>query len=411
MNYFRYKLMESTGEVASGISSLPYKDELSALSYLERGGNMAIYVRKLNPAASLLFRLVSLRLRKKVTRSFQAEFLSNVSLMLRSGITLTRALAEGATGSDRPGFEVDIRDVILNIEGGKSFSEAAEKYPHIFPKTVLHLIRLGEETGKLDRMLLDASEHLKRVEKIYSDTKQALLYPSFVFVAIGAGLLFWFYYVVPKIVGLFKEMDVSLPSLTVFLLRLSDFVQDHILTMIVGLAATVLVVFAAYKGNQGIRKAVDALLLKLPVCGTIISASVMAFVTEYLNLLLNAGIDILKSMNILKKSIKNEVYQEKLAEVTEGLTRADGIAESFRRSVIFPPFVVRMIRVGEQSGTLPEQLSYIAEDYRNKLSAIVATIGKMIEPVMLLIAGAMFAIIIVGLFLPIYDLVSKVSAR
>ena len=181
--------------------------------------------------------------------------------------------------------------------------------------------------------------------------------------------------------------------------------------MILGLTVVVVSIMLGYKHNRRIRKAMDALLLKLPVSGTIISASVMAFITEYLNLLLNVGIDILKSMNILKKSIKNEVYRDKLTEVSEGLTRGDGIAESFRRSVIFPTFVVRMIRVGEQSGTLPEQLSYIAEDYRNKLSAIVATIGKMIEPVMLLVAGAMFAIIIVGLFLPIYDLVSKVSAR
>ncbi len=411
MNYYRYKLIESTGEISSGISRLSYKDELSALSYFERGGNMAIYVKKLNPAASLFFRLTTLRLRKKVTKSFQAEFLSNVSLMLRSGVTLTRALEEGASGSDQPGFEVDIKDVILNIQGGKSFSEAAGKYPYIFPKTVLHLIRLGEETGKLDRMLMDASEHLKRVQRIVSDTKQALLYPTFVFIAMGAGLLFWFYYVVPKIVGLFKEMDVSLPSLTVFLLRLSDFVQNHFLSMILGLAVAILVVFVAYKGNHGIRKAVDALLLKLPVSGTIISASVLAFISEYLNLLLNVGIDILKSINILKESIKNEIYREKLAEVREGLTRGDGIAESFRRSIIFPPFVVRMINVGEQSGTLPEQLGYIAEDCRNKLSVIVATIGKMIEPIVLIVAGAMFAIIIVGLFLPIYDLVSKVSAR
>ncbi|MBW2602190.1 MAG: type II secretion system F family protein [Deltaproteobacteria bacterium] len=411
MNYFRYKLIEPTGEIASGISRLSYKDELSALSYFERGGNMVIYVKKLNPAVSLFFRLATLRLRKKVTRSSQAEFLSNISLMLRSGVTLTRALEEGVSGSGQPGFEVDIKDMISNIQGGKSFAEAAAKYPYIFPKTVLHLIRLGEETGKLDRMLMDASEHLKRVQRIVSDTKQALLYPTFVFIAMGAGLLFWFYYVVPKIVGLFKEMDVSLPPLTVFLLRLSDFVQDHFLTMILGLAVAILVAFVAYRGNHGIRKAVDALLLKLPISGTIISASVMAFISEYLNLLLNVGIDILKSMNILKESIENEVYREKLAEVSEGLTRGDGIAESFRRSVIFPPFVVRMINVGEQSGTLPEQLSYIAEDCRNKLSVIVATIGKMIEPIVLIVAGAMFAIIIIGLFLPIYDLVSTVGAR
>ena len=126
---------------------------------------------------------------------------------------------------------------------------------------------------------------------------------------------------------------------------------------------------------------------------------------------MNAGIDILQSTNILKDSIKNEVYREKLAEVKEGLTKGDGIAESFRRPLIFPTFVVRMIAVGEHSGTLPEQLSHIAEDYKNKLSVIVATIGKMIEPIVLIVAGGMFAIIVIGLFLPIYDLVSAVSGR
>jgi general secretion pathway protein F/type IV pilus assembly protein PilC len=359
----------------------------------------------------LLFQLAGLRLKKKITRPFQAEFFSNVSLMLRSGVTLTTALEEAATSSGRPDFESDIRDMISNIEGGASFSQAAEKYPYIFPGTAVHLIRIGEETGKLDRMLTDAAEHLKRMQTILSDTKQALLYPSFVFIALGAGLVFWFYYVVPKIVGLFKEMDVSLPPLTVFLIRLSDFVQDHFLSMIFGIAVVVLITMLGYKGNRRIRKLCDAILLKLPVSGTIISASAMAFITEYFSLLLSVGIDILQSMNILQDSIKNEVYREKLAEVREELATGKGISESFEHTPLFPSFVVRMLNVGEQSGTLPEQLSHIAEDYRNKLSIIVATIGKIIEPVVLVIAGAMFAVIIGGLFLPIYDLVSKVSGR
>lgn len=411
MNYFRYKLIEPTGQIASGISRLPYKDEISALSYLERGDNMAIYVKRMTPVASFFLQLAGVSLRKKVKRSSQAEFLSNVSLMLRSGVTLTSALEEAASGSESAHFEADIKNMILSIEGGSSFSDAAENYPYIFPKTAIYLIRLGEETGKLDRMLMDAAEHLKRVQKIVSDTKQALLYPCFVFVAMGAGLLFWFYYVVPKIVGLFKAMDVSLPVITVFLLRLSTFVQDHCLDMILGLTILIVSIVLGYKHNRRIRKAMDALLLKLPVSGTIMSASVMAFITEYFHLLLNAGIDVLKSMDILKASIKNEVYREKLAEVKEGLTKGDGIAESFRRPLIFPTFVVRMIAVGEHSGTLPEQLSHIAEDYRNKLSVIVATIGTMIEPIVLIIAGGMFAIIVIGLFLPIYDLVSAVSGR
>jgi type II secretory pathway component PulF len=411
MNYFRYKLMESSGEIASGVIRLPYEDVMSAISYLEKSDRTTLYVKKLSPFFSFLFRLASLRLKKKITRPFQAEFFSNVALMLRSGVTVTTALGEAANSSAGPDFESDIKDMISNIQGGASFSEAAEKYPHIFPKTVVYLIRIGEETGKLERMLMDAAEHLKRMQGIISDTKQALLYPSFVFLALGAGLLFWLYFVVPKIVGLFKEMDVALPPLTVFILKVSAFVQGHILGMILGLAGLILTFRLAYKGNRRIRKATHALLLKLPLSGTIVSASALAFITEYFSLLLNVGIDILQSMNILKDSIKNEVYREKLIAVREELATGKGVSESFRRATIFPSFVVRMINVGEQSGTLPEQLSHIAENYRNKLAIIVATIGKTIEPVVLVVAGAMFAVIIGGLFLPVYDLVSQVSGR
>ncbi len=411
MSYFRYKLMEPTGRISSGIINLPYKDVLSAVTHLERGDNTSIYVKKLGVVASFIFQLLSLRFRRRVSRSFQAEFLGNISMMLRSGMTLTTALEEGASTSESPDFESDITDMITAIQGGATFSEAADKYRYIFPKTVIYLIRMGEETGRLDKMLQDASEHLKRIQNIISDTKQALLYPSFVFIAMGAGLLFWFYYVVPKILSLFKEMDVTLPSLTIFLLKISEFIQNHFLSMVLGLALAIFIVVTAYKENRKVKRTTDALLLKLPLSSTIISASTMAFITEYFSLLIKAGIDILQCMTILKESIKNEIYREKLGEVREGLARGEGIADSFRRVLIFPLFVIRMINVGELSGTLPEQLSYIAEDYRNKLSVLVATIGKMIEPIVLVVAGAMFAIIIAGLFLPIYDLVSRVGGR
>jgi general secretion pathway protein F/type IV pilus assembly protein PilC len=330
-------------------------------------------------------------------------------MMLRSGMTLTTALEEGVSTSESPDFESDINDMITTIQGGATFSEAADKYRYIFHKTVIYLIRMGEETGRLDEMLQDASEHLKRIQTIISDTKQALLYPSFVFIAMGAGLIFWFYYVVPKILTLFQEMDVTLPSLTVSLLKISEFTQNHFLSMVLGLLLVIFIGMTAYKESRKVKRATDALLLKLPLSSTFISASTMAFITEYFSLLMKAGIDILQCMTILKESIKNEVYREKLGEVRESLARGEGIADSFKGVLIFPLFVIRMINVGELSGTLPEQLSYIAEDYRNKLSVLVATIGKMIEPMVLVVAGAMFAIIIAGLFLPVYDLVSQVS--
>ncbi|RLB24690.1 MAG: type II secretion system F family protein [Deltaproteobacteria bacterium] len=409
MNYFRYKLIEPSGAVSSGIIKLPYKEVTSVMAHLERDGSTAIYVKKLGPIGNALVQLGTFRLRKKLPRSFQAEFLGNLSFMLSSGMTLTTALEEAATSSDRPDFENDIKEIVFRIQGGSTFSEAASSYPHIFPQTVIHLIRIGEETGKLDRTLLDASEHLKRVDQIISDTKQALTYPSFVFVAMGAGMLFWFYYVVPKIVTLFQEMDVTLPTLTQWLLAISDFVRSNILTILAILALVVIFLYSSYKRSQKVRKAVDRLILRLPLSSSIANASSLAFVTEYFSLLLNVGIDLMQSMNILRESIRNEVYREKVEAVRSSISRGETIAGSFRKAEIFPSFVVRMIHVGEQSGTLPDQLERIAENYRNKLSVLVATIGKLIEPIVLVVAGGIFAIIVGGLFLPIYDLISKIS--
>ena len=271
------------------------------------------------------------------------------------------------------------------------------------------LLAWERKRGQLDKMFMDASNHIKRIHKIASDTRQALLYPSFVILSITVCFLFWFYYVVPKIVGLFREMDVTLPTLTLVVLQVSNFVKMHLFSILVCTIAIGLGCVIACRAYRKVRKVRDVLLLHLPISRTIVSASALAFITEYLSLLLNAGVDIVQSVTIIKDSIKNELYREKLQLVRNGLAEGEGIAESFQQATVFPSFVVRMVKVGEESGTLTEQLTHIAEDYRNRLSVVVTTLGKILEPAILVIAGTMFAIIIGGLFLPIYDLVSQLS--
>jgi len=200
-----------------------------------------------------------------------------------------------------------------------------------------------------------------------------------------------------------------LPGITLFLIALADFFQNYYLHVIFGIVGTLILMLILRKKNRGFRKFVDMVLLKLPITKSIVSASNLAYISEYFAMLFNAGIDILQCLRILKSSVGNEVYRDKLGEVTKTVELGDGIAEGFREAVIFPGFVVRMISVGENSGTLSDQLTYIAEQYQHKLSVIVATIGKAIEPLILLVAGTIFAIIIIGLFLPIYDLVSRVA--
>ncbi|MCP4371636.1 MAG: type II secretion system F family protein [Deltaproteobacteria bacterium] len=409
MNYFRYKLIAPSGEVFSGTTKLPYKDLMSAISHLERDGSLTLYVKKLGILRTFMTRLGSFQLRKKMKRSVQVELLSNLSLMLRSGITLTTALEEIADSVQNPEVKNDLKNIILSVQAGTPFSEAAEKYSHIFPTAVIHLIKIGEETGKLDEMLDSGARHLKRVQAIVSDTKHALMYPAVVFVVLGAGFIFWVYYVAPKIIDLFRDMEVELPIITVFVMKVSYFFRDYLFYILVILFIIIFSVMYIYKESKWAKKGIDKLILKLPVAGTIVSASTLAFISEYFSLLMNAGVDLLNSMVILKNSIANEIYREKLEGIRKSLKKGESIADSFKEGIIFPSYVIRMINIGEMSGTLSEQLASVAREYREKLSNLVAVIGKMLEPIILVVAGVLFGVIIVGLLLPIYDLVSQVS--
>lgn len=409
MNYFRYKLITPAGEVHTGTVQLPYTDLMSAVSHLERDGSHTINVKKLSKVDTLFTKLGEMRFRKKLTRTAQAELMGNISLMLRSGVTITSALEEAARSQGTSEIAKDIQNLILSIQSGTSFSEAAGKYPHIFPKVIIHLIRIGEETGRLDKMLSSGAKHLKKVQAIATDTKQALLYPAFVFTVMGTGFVFWIYYVAPKIILLFQDMEIPLPLLTRLIISVSQFFKDNFFSMIIFAVLFAAALWISRKGSYRFKKRTDAFLLKLPVLGSIISASNLAFITEYFSLLMNAGIDLLHSMTILIETVSNDLYREKVREVKENLQRGESIADSFQDTVIFPSYVIRMINVGEMSGTLTEQLDNIAGEYRNRLSVLVSTIGKMLEPVVLVFAGVLFAIIIAGLLLPIYDLISEVG--
>ncbi len=203
---------------------------------------------------------------------------------------------------------------------------------------------------------------------------------------------------------------MDLPDITLFLLNISQFLQDHIVFMISTITLTVFTVTILRVKSRLFRLATDSMLLKLPVVGTIISVSNMAYISEYLSLLIVSGINLLKSVSILKDSVKNEVFRSQLEVVSQNLKRDTSIANSFEKASVFDTYVIQMIRIGEISGNLTDQLSYVAEEYNNRLSLAVATAGKMLEPVVLVIGGTIFAIIIGGLLLPIYDLLGQIAS-
>jgi general secretion pathway protein F/type IV pilus assembly protein PilC len=402
-------MMTASGDIVSGVVDLPYEDILSVISYLESDRNTTIFVKKMGTLSAFFFKILKQGFQRKIERKFLSEWFNNLSMMVKAGMPLATALEESAASSGRSDFERDINNMILNIQRGSSFSAAAQRQSHLFPKTALYLIRIGEESGTLDDRLKDAAEHLNRLQTIISDTKQALLYPFFVFATMGGGMVFWFYYVVPKIVTLFNDMDVTLPPLTIFIIGISEFVQAYFFELLAASFLLVITTAFLYKNAILFKKIMDTIILKIPIVGTLVQASSLAFITEYFSLLLNAGIDIVQSVNILEESVGNEVYRIRLKEIKNNLSSGKTISDSFTKAQVFPRFICRMIHIGEKSGTLPDQLNFIAQDYKQKLTTLVSTLGKVIEPFVLVVAGILFAVMMAGLFLPIYDLVGNLS--
>lgn len=409
MSYFRYKVLRVDGRVMGGVVDLPLFSEPDAREYFERRGGTVVTVSQVGAFFGWLLSLAETRLGKKIKRDDLIEFLNNLSVMLRSGIPILTALSESISVTENRALIRTVEHIQLSIEAGLNFSDAVDQHKQVFPETVRYLARIGEETGNLDRTLKDAANHLERLRQIKSDTSRSMIYPLFVFATTIGAAMFWIFYVVPGIEDLFVQMRLPLPDITVWMLDATNFLQQYALMILSAIAVVVVACAVAVKGNQQARWLYHKILLQLPVTGRITQASGLAFIAEYFSLFASSGVDILRSLETLEGTVSNEVYRRKIIAIRAGLERGNSLSAEFGHAKVFPSFVVRMINIGEQTGTLSEQLHYIAEEYRRRLTNIVENIGEIVKPVAMLMVGGFFILIVVGLFLPIYQLIQKVG--
>ncbi|MBF0263431.1 MAG: type II secretion system F family protein [Magnetococcales bacterium] len=236
------------------------------------------------------------------------------------------------------------------------------------------------------------------------ETKGALMYPAIMFTVIFGAMAFWLYAVVPMVLPLLKATGKELPALTQGIIATADFLRNQFGMILLTIFGGVIAFRSGMRHLLPFRRQVHALLLKLPIIETIINASNLAFITAYFSLLLNAGVDVIKSIDILSASLTNEIYREKMREVRAGLLNGLGLRASFAEAKIFPAFVVRMIGIGEVSGALAVQLDFAAEEYGRHLDDVVKTLGKSIEPIALVLGGGLFVLLLVGMFMPLYSM-------
>ena len=406
MPFFAYKAIDNTGLVVKGF--VEESNIEVAYSSITSSGLHILNVRRSSRALDLyLQKLRSWGIKNRDV----IEFASNLAVMLRAGLPLTTSLSDIIETMDNKRFKSKLIDIKRSIELGTGFSIALSKHKDVFPEMFVNLIAVGEETGRLDESLSDVAIHLQRMEDLRSAIIRALMYPVFALLGTFGALLFWLVYVLPQMSELFVSMDIELPALTKFLMVASDYSQANWhLFFVVPVA-----IYAGIKMLSQIERTryyIDAAKLRIPIVKLILHNMLLALFAEQLRILVAAGITIDRAFDIMIKVINHAVFKKALIEIRESILLGSKISEAIKKhKTLFPNLVIRMISIGESTGNLNEQLNYLSEYFLKKLDDISDKLGKLIEPIIILVIGAIFVIIILGLLSPIYDLVAGVGDR
>ncbi|MGI4779271.1 MAG: type II secretion system F family protein [Janthinobacterium lividum] len=409
--FYYYQVLMSTGRARRGLAAISVEMDASARLWLEKNlDGIVLQLYRLPSWASDLLQGGRRLFRGAIKPAELAGLLRDLAVMTSSGIPIfeaVKAVAEDEGSESGRRVERVCTQLLEDLNAGSALSVAFGRQPDVFPDTVRSLAEIGDATGTMHQMLMESASHLDRLISLKADARQAMIYPAFSFLAIlGAGA-FWISYVLPKLVGLFKQMNAKLPPLTVAVMAFSEWMNAHWLLVVSASVAILVVALAAWRNNLALRRRVMHLLHKTPIAKTLLVSSGLAFFAEYLSLLIRSGLDVIASLGILERSLQNIYYKERVASIRRFVERGDRISFAMRQVGGFPSMMVRMIAVGEDSGTLDRQLTYLSDEYSARLKRTVGMLAEVIKPVIVVIAGAVFLLLIVALLLPVYDLVRQ----
>ncbi|MBR7800858.1 type II secretion system F family protein [Undibacterium fentianense] len=411
MNTYFYRVLLANGRTRYGMLRLMVERDLSAKVWLER--HYEAVVLQLYRLPYWLASLIGAggTIGQKLPPIELSGLLRDLAVMTKAGVPIIESLKaiSEETDTSQKRIASTARLLISALDAGAPISEAFNRHPNIFPESVRNLMEIGEESGTVDKMLLEAAEHIERMTALSRNMRQALIYPAFVFATMLGAALFWIYYVIPNLAGLFLQMRVKLPKITLMVLEMSKWMEGHANTSLYIFLGVIFLFWALLKLSRGTRKLTFGIAHKLPIFKTLVTASGMAFITEHLAIMIASGVDIMRSLGVLERALTDEYYKERIKNVRTAVERGELLASAMRQVGGFPPMALRMIAVGEETGSLDKQLKQLAQEYRMRLAHLIASLSEIIKPVIILLAGLFFVLMIVALLLPIYDLVRQAS--
>jgi type IV pilus assembly protein PilC len=337
-------------------------------------------------------------------------FTRQLATLVDAGLPLLRGLRVLEKQERSAALKKILGELALSIEGGSTFSEALAQHPKVFNRLFVNMVKAGELGGVLEVVLKRLAEFSEKAQKIKGKVKAALFYPVAVLIVAVGILILLMVMVVPKFKEVFAGMGVKLPGFTVFVLACSDAIKFHILPTLCAVVVAVVLFLLGIKTKIG-RYIWDKLKLKMPVLGPVISRVAIARFTRTLGTLVSSGVPILQALMIVKETAGNVIISNAIANVHESVKEGETITAPLEASGVFPPMVVSMVDVGEQTGALPEMLLKISDNYDEEVDNAVASMTSLLEPIMIVFLAVIVGSIVIAMFLPLIAMITNLSGE
>ncbi|HEX8943587.1 MAG TPA: type II secretion system F family protein [Gemmatimonadaceae bacterium] len=399
MPQFTYTARSINGELKSATIDAPNRDEV-----IKQLKQQRLNVVKIDEGSATK-RKRGGRIKMRDIVIFTRQF----STMINAGLPLVQALDILANQSENPALKDVTRQVVFDVESGNTVADALRKHPAAFTDLYVNMVAAGEAGGILDTILMRLAVFMEKNDALIRKVKGAMIYPSVIMSVAAIAITVLLVFVIPTFQTMFASAGIALPLPTRIVIGMSHILKTYWYVFIGVIIGTFVTIKRYYATANG-KLAIDRSLLKAPVLGDVLRKSAVSRFTRTLGTLISSGVSILDGLEITAKTAGNRVIQDAIMESRASIAGGETIAAPLKKSQVFPPMVISMIAVGEQTGGLDEMLSKIADFYDEEVDAAVSGLLALMEPVMIVFLGVIVGGMVVAMYLPIFDMVNAAGA-
>jgi len=339
-------------------------------------------------------------------------FTRQLATLIDAGLPLLRGLQILYRQEKNPLLQRSVLAMSESIESGSTFAEALAGHPKIFNKLFVNMVKAGEVGGVLDTVLLRLAEFMEKAQRIKSKVIGAMIYPIVVLTMAALILLFLMTFIVPKFEDVFKDLvgNKGMPGLTTVVMQVSRAMTSHLLSFFISVVVIIVLSRILARTKSG-RFALDRFKLYMPVFGVLVQKTAISRFSRTLGTLMTSGVPVLQALNIVRETSGNEVIARAIGVVHDSVKEGENMAPPLESTKVFPPMVIGMVEVGEETGKLPEMLMKIADSYDEEVDSTVQGLTSVIEPILIIILAVVVGTIVVALFLPLIKLIGTLGAQ